>query len=231
MSEIGSDTPHRRSVAQRRNRAGGSLGAERVARSAADGYTLLMGHTGTLAVNPWLYPKLGYDAQKSFAPVAWVARVPNELVVHAAAYPVQGDCAVGDGPAWRTGPDPVHRRTRTAAAYQVRQDARDRGVEHEAHDTVLPEVPTVAESGVPGTAGFEADQWYGLVAPAGTPANIVALLNQHVNKALESNEVRTRLASEGAEATPSTPQAFAQLIASDLIRWEKVVKTAGVKAE
>ena len=96
---------------------------------------------------------------------------------------------------------------------------------------MLPEVPTVAESGVPGTAGFEADQWYGLVAPAGTPANIVALLNQHVNKALESNEVRTRLASEGAEATPSTPQAFAQLIASDLIRWEKVVKTAGVKAE
>src|SRR3954449_2012800 len=62
--------------------AGGSLGAEKVARSPADGYTLLMGHIGTLAVNPALYPKLGYDPVRSFAPVAWVARVPNVLVVN-----------------------------------------------------------------------------------------------------------------------------------------------------
>ena len=63
--------------------AGGSVGAEKVARAPADGYTLLMGHIGTLAVNPSLYPKLGYDPLRSFAPVAWVARVPNLLVVHA----------------------------------------------------------------------------------------------------------------------------------------------------
>src|SRR3954471_10608313 len=62
--------------------AGGSLGAEKAAKSAPDGYTLLMGHIGTLAVNPALYPKLGYDPVRSFAPVAWVARVPNVLVVH-----------------------------------------------------------------------------------------------------------------------------------------------------
>ena len=92
----------------------------------------------------------------------------------------------------------------------------------------LPDVPTVAESGVAGTGGFEADQWYGLVAPAGTPPDIVALLNQHVNKALASEEVRVRLASEGAEATPATPQAFGQLIASDLARWGDVVKRARI---
>jgi tripartite-type tricarboxylate transporter receptor subunit TctC len=93
---------------------------------------------------------------------------------------------------------------------------------------MLPEVPTVAESGVAGTRGFEADQWYGLVAPAGTPADIVALLNQHVNKALTSDEVRARLASEGAEATPATPQAFGQLIAGDLARWGDVVRRARI---
>ena len=94
---------------------------------------------------------------------------------------------------------------------------------------VLPDVPTVAESGVPGTRGFEADQWYGLVAPAGTPPAVVALLNQHVNKALGSDEVRLRLASEGAEATTTTPQAFGQLIAAEIPRWEKVIKRAQIR--
>lgn len=96
---------------------------------------------------------------------------------------------------------------------------------------MLTDVPTVAESGVPGTRGFEADQWYGLVAPAGTPPAVVALLNQHVNKALGSDEVRLRLASEGAEATPTTPQAFGQLIAAEIPRWEKVIKRAQIRVD
>ena len=93
---------------------------------------------------------------------------------------------------------------------------------------VLPDVPTVAESGIPGTQGFEADQWYGLVAPAGTPAEIVARLNQETNKALALEDVRMHLATEGAEPTPTTPQAFGQLIAREIPRWDKVVKAARI---
>jgi tripartite-type tricarboxylate transporter receptor subunit TctC len=86
-------------------------------------------------------------------------------------------------------------------------------------------VPTVAESGLP---GFDVTVWQGLLAPAGTPPAIVALLNQQVNKALTNEEVRTRLAAEGAEPTPATPQAFGQLIASEIPRWDKVVKAARI---
>jgi tripartite-type tricarboxylate transporter receptor subunit TctC len=96
---------------------------------------------------------------------------------------------------------------------------------------VLPDVPTVAESGIPGTKDFEADQWYGLVAPAGTPPEIVALLNQHVNRALSNEEVRKRLAGEGAEPTPVSPQAFGELIRREIPRWERVVKAAHIRLD
>jgi tripartite-type tricarboxylate transporter receptor subunit TctC len=96
---------------------------------------------------------------------------------------------------------------------------------------LLPDVPTVAETGIPGTKDFEADQWYGLVAPAGTPAEIVALLNQHVNKALASEEVRRHFAAEGAEPTPATPQAFGQLIAREIPRWAHVVQAARIRVD
>jgi tripartite-type tricarboxylate transporter receptor subunit TctC len=95
---------------------------------------------------------------------------------------------------------------------------------------LLPEVPTVAETGVAGK-DFEADQWYGLVAPTGTPPELVTLLNQQVNKALAADEVRLRLASEGAEAAPTTPQAFGQLIARELPRWQKVIQRAQIKLD
>jgi tripartite-type tricarboxylate transporter receptor subunit TctC len=96
---------------------------------------------------------------------------------------------------------------------------------------VLPDVPTVAESGVPGTAGFEADQWYGLVAPAGTPAEVIARLNTQINASLNSEEVSKRMAAEGAEPTPTTPQAFGQLIDKELARWTHVVKQARVTVD
>jgi tripartite-type tricarboxylate transporter receptor subunit TctC len=257
--------------------AGGSLGAEKVAKAPADGYTLLMGHIGTLGVNPSLYPKLGYDPVRSFAPVAWVARVPNVLVVHASvparslqelvalAKAKPGSLAYGSGGngsaahtateyfKLQTGASLLHIPYRGTApavtdllAGQVQVlfsgmpallphiksgKVRALAVSSPKRLPLLPEVPTVAESGVAGTQGFEADQWYGLVAPAGTPAEIVALLNQQVNKSLSSEEVRTRLAAEGAEATPAAPQVFGQLIASEIPRWAKVVKNARITAE
>lgn len=257
--------------------AGGSLGAEKVAKSPADGYTLLMGHTGTLAVNPALYPKLGYDPQKSFTPVAWVARVPNVLVVNtsvpasdfkalvALAKSRPGQLAYGSGGngsaahttmeylKMQTGISLLHIPYRGTApsvndllAGQVQllftgipallphiRSGRMRAlaVSSPRRLALLPDVPTVAETGVPGTAGFEADQWYGLVAPAGTPAEVVSLLNQHANKALSSEEVKARLAAEGAEATPVTPKAFEELIAREIPRWAGVVQRARISVE
>jgi tripartite-type tricarboxylate transporter receptor subunit TctC len=92
----------------------------------------------------------------------------------------------------------------------------------------LPEVPTVAESGF---AGFEADQWYGVVAPAGTPPAVVARLNAEINKALHLPEVAQQLAVEGATPMPGTPQAFADLIARELPRWAEVVQAGNVKPD
>jgi tripartite-type tricarboxylate transporter receptor subunit TctC len=92
----------------------------------------------------------------------------------------------------------------------------------------LPEVPTVAESGYP---GFEADQWYGLVAPVGTPPEVVARLNQEVNKALALPEVVKQLAVEGAIPMPGSPQAFGDLIRREIPRWAQVVKAGNIKPE
>ncbi len=92
----------------------------------------------------------------------------------------------------------------------------------------LPDVPTVAESGY---ADFEADQWYGLVAPAGTPAAVVARLNAEVNQALALPEVAQQLAVEGALPTPTTPEAFGALIAREIPRWREVVRAGNVKPD
>lgn len=256
--------------------AGGSLGAERAAKSPADGYTLLMGHIGTLAVNPSLYPKLGYDP-RTFVPVAFVARVPNVLVVHpsvpanqlkdlvALAKAKPGHYAYGSGGNGSaahitmeylkmvTGTSFLHIPYRGTApsvtdllAGQVSVlftgvpallphikagKMRALAVSSPRRIAVLPDVPTVSDSGVPGTKDFEADQWYGVVAPPGTPQQIALLLNQHVNRALQSEEVKTRLAAEGAEPAPTTPQAFGQLIAKEIPRWAAVVRRASIKVE
>ena len=92
----------------------------------------------------------------------------------------------------------------------------------------LPDAPTVTESGY---AGFEADQWYGVVAPAGTPADRVARLNAEIHRALAHPEVALQLGHEGAIALPSTPQDFGALIAREIPRWAAVVKTGNVRPE
>ena len=254
--------------------AGGSLGAAEAARAEADGNTLLMGHIGTLAVNPALYPKLPYDPLKSFVPVAWIARVPNVLVVPAGSpirtladlvaaararpgklsyasggngsaahisfellklkarfpmlhIPYRGtapsvtDVLGGQVDATFTGAPAVlpHLRSGRLRALAVSSPQRL---------ATLPDVPTVAESGFP---GFDADQWYGIVAPAGTPAAVVTRLNAEINKALLMPAVAQQLAGEGAIATPATPQAFGALIAREIPRWAEVVKAGNVKAE
>jgi tripartite-type tricarboxylate transporter receptor subunit TctC len=254
--------------------AGGSLGAAEVANAAPDGQTLLMGHIGTLAVNVSLYPKLAYDPLKSFVPVAWVARVPNVLVVNTASgigslsalvsrakakpgqlsyssggngsaahisfeyfklragifmahIPYRGtapsvtDLISGQVDATFTGTPAVlpHIRSGRLRALAVSSPQRI---------AALPDVPTVAESGYP---GFEADQWYGIVAPAGTPPAVLARLNAEINKALALPDVAQQLAAEGAVPMPGPALAFSELIAREIPRWREVIKAGNVKID
>ena len=254
--------------------AGGTIGAERAAKAKPDGLTLMMGHIGTLAINPSLYPKLGYDPIKSFDPVMGVARVPNVLVVPAnsdiktlkdliakakarpghmtyssggngsaahttfellklragifvshipyrGAAPSVSDVIAGHVDSIFTGSPALlpHIRSGRLRALAVSSASRL---------PTLPDVPTVAESGFP---GFEADQWYGLVAPEGTPAEVIKRLNEAANAGLKRPDVAKSLATEGAEPLGGTPEAFGALIAREIPRWREVVKASGMKLD
>lgn len=261
-------------VIENKGGAAGSVGAGEVARMAPDGNTLMMGHIGTLAINPSIYPKLTYDPIKSFTPLALVAQVPNVLVVNekfpaadfkafiarARAEPGRLNYASGgNGSAAHITFEYLKQQTKTFMVHIPYRGAapaisdvlggqadtiftgspalishirsgrlRALAVSSPQRMPALPDVPTVAESGYP---GFEADQWYGIVAPAGLPAPLVALYNTEINKALASPEVARALANEGAVPTPTTPQAFAQLIAREIPRWAQVIKQGNVKAD
>lgn len=257
--------------------AGGSIGADKVAKAPADGYTLLMGHIGTLAITPSIYPQLPYDPIKSFEPIAWVARVPNVLVVHpslpiksvrdlvtyAKAHPGQINFGSGgNGSAAHVAMEYFKLRSQTFMVHVPYRGAapavgdtvagqtqliftgapalmpmiksgrlRALAVSSPKRIGMLPDVPTVAESGIPELAGFEADQWYGIVAPAGTPAAVVQKLNAQINASLRSPEILQRLQSEGAEPTPNPPAVFGKLIASEITRWKPVVQRAQLKPD
>ncbi len=254
--------------------AGGSVGAEKVAKATPDGYTLLMGHIGTLAANPSLYPALPYDPVTSFAPVAWVARVPNVLVVHpqvpansvkelvalAKAKPGQLNYGSGgNGSAanlateyfkLQTGTSLLHIPYRgtgpavtdlmggqiqvlftgaPAVLGQIKSgQLRALAVSSPKRLAALPDLPTVAEAGY---KDFEADQWYGVVAPAGIPRDIVNKLNAQINQSLASSELKTRLTHEGAIAAPATPEVFGQLIVREIARWKPVIQSGRVKSD
>ncbi|MET0506863.1 MAG: tripartite tricarboxylate transporter substrate binding protein [Burkholderiaceae bacterium] len=254
--------------------AGGSIGAAEAARAKPDGNTLLMGHIGTLAVNPALYPKLPYDPLKSFAPVAWVARVPNILVVNAgsvvktlaelvaaakaqpgrmnyssggngsaahiafeylklkADFPMQHVPYRGTAPSVTDvlGGQVDATFTGAPAVLQYVRDGKLRALAVSSPQRLptLPQVPTVAEGGYP---DFDADQWYGVVAPAGTAVDVVSRLNAEINKTLQLPEVIEQFQGEGAIGTPTTPKAFGELIAREIPRWAEVVKAGNVKVE
>ena len=257
--------------------AGGSIGADKVAKAAPDGYTLLMGHIGTLAITPSIYPQLPYDPIKSFEPVAWMARVPNvlavhpsvpvksvrELVAYAKANPGRLNYGSGgNGSAAHIAMESFKLRSQTFMVHVPYRGAapavgdtvagqvqliftgapvvlpmvksgklRALAVSSPRRIASMPDIPTVAESGLPELAGFEADQWYGVVAPAGTPAAIVDRLNTQINASLRSTEVLQRLQAEGAEPTPYPPDVFGRLIASDIARWRPVVQRARIRPD
>jgi len=260
-------------VVENRPGAGGSIGSVEATRASADGHTLLMGHIGTLAVNPSLYPNLAYDPRTSFTPVALMARVPNVLVVNpqvpardvrelialAKARPGELHYASGgNGSAahlameyfkLKADIDVVHVPYRGTApavtdvlAGQVEmimtgvpavQQHVKAGKLRALGVSSL--VPVASMSGVPTIAttlpNFEAIQWYGIVAPAGTPPEIVLRLNAEINRSLGTEKLKERLESEGAEAAPDSPAAFGALISSEIARWKPVVARANMRPE
>src|SRR5665647_1547502 len=262
-------------VVDNRAGAGGNIGADFVAKSAPDGYTLLMGAVATHAINPTLYGKMPYDPVKDFAPVALVAQVPNILVVNpsvparsvrelielARARP--GYLNFGSGSTGSTGHlagelfntmagvKMVHIPYKGAApamadllAGQVQLmfdnlasalphvkagKLRALAVTTLARSPAMPDLPTIAESGLP---GFDLSTWFGLLVPAGTPPEIVAKLNAEVVRALNAKDMRERLEKMGAEPPANnTPERFAAFIRTEAAKYAKVVKDSGAKVE
>jgi tripartite-type tricarboxylate transporter receptor subunit TctC len=261
-------------VVDNRAGGGGTVGTRAVAKSPPDGYTLLLGYTGTLAIAPTLYPTPGYDPRKDFAPIGMIGNAPNSLVVHpsfpaksvqeliahAKANPGKvsfGSAGVGTmshvageyfatsagiklvhvpyrgtGPALADligGHIPMALAPIPAAHGPVSQgQLRGLAVTSIKRSSLVPDLPTVAESGIP---DFEASLYYGIVAPAGTPRPIVERLNQALRDALATDDVKRRLTTDGAEPTPGSPEDYAAHIDRDEKRWSVVVKASGAKAE
>ena len=259
--------------------AGGNTGADLVAKSPPDGYTLLMGTVGTQAINPALYPKMPYDAVKDFAPITLFAGVPNVLVINpakAAAYKITDVKSLiayakanpgklnmassghgtsihlsgelfkamtgtymlhfpyrGSGPALLDligGTMDVMFDNLPSALPQIKAGKLTAlAVTSGARSAALPDVPTIAEAGP--VKGFEASSWFGLLAPAGTPTDIVNRLQQETAKALATPALKERLLAQGAIPGGDTPAQFTQFIAAESKKWAQVVKTSGAKVD
>ena len=261
-------------VVDNRPGAGGNIGADLVAKSAPDGYTVVMGALSTHAVNPHLFPKMPYDAVKDFAPITLVAITPNvlvvnpslpvnsvkELIAYAKAHP--GKLSFGSGSNGSAGHlagelfkidagvDMVHVPFKGGAPATQALLAGDTqlmfdnlanatpqvkagklkalAVTTAQRSRLAPELPTMADAGL---AGFDISTWYGLLAPAGTPRDIIAKWNAEVTRILNAPDVREKLMAQGAEPAPDTPDQFAQFIAQELAKYQRIVKASGAKVD
>ena len=253
--------------------AGNMIGIESVARSPADGYTLLM-VPSTLALNSVLYKRVNYDPIGDFAPITLAATAPNVLIVNpsvpaktltelialAKMKPgelVYGTPGIGTSPHMSmellksmagldirhipyrgTAPavtdiisGQIHTMFATALTATAQVEAgkvRALAVSGPKRIEAMPNVPPVSEAGVP---GYEAMQWYGLVAPAGTPDVVIARLYAEVTRALRTGEMKEKLAADGAEPVGSTSAELAALIKSELAKWARVARTANIEPQ
>ena len=261
-------------VIENRAGAGGVIGSQVVAKSPADGYTLLLGTIATHGILPVLQKPAPYDAVKDFAPVTLVASTPNVLVANPSA-PVRnlaellalarakpgsvnfGSTSLGGSPHMSGellktmaqvdivhvpykgggpmlidlmgGQIPVGFDNLPSSINHIRAGKiRALAVTTAKRWPGAPEIPTMAEAGVP---GYESSAWFGLLAPANTPKPVVELLQRHVAAILRQPEVEKMLLEQGAEAVGNTPDDFARLIAAELQKWTKVVAATGVKLE
>ncbi len=248
-------------VIEARPGAGGVVGTEAAARSAPDGYTLFMGNNSTHGSNPAVYAKLPYDAVNDFAPVSFVASVPYVLVVDpslpvstvqqfialAKSRPGKMNYAsAGNGSTHHfcgellksmSGIDILHIPYKGSMMFgnvadigsQIRSGKVNAlAVTVPKRASMLPDVPTMPEAGLP---DFEITSWFGLLAPAGTPAAIISRLNAETVKVLARADVRATLAAQGLDVASSSPEQFAAHIKSEIARFSRIAKAAGIKAE
>ena len=267
-----SETFGQQFVVDNRPGAGQMIGIELVARSPADGHTILMA-ASTLAINSIMYKKVPYDPVRDFAPITQAASLPNILVVHP-SLPVNSvkelveyakknpgklnfaSAGIGTSPQMSiellksmTGIDMVHIPYKgttpgvvdllagqvsvmapnllTALPHIKAGKLRALAVTSARRTVALPEVPTIAET----LPGYESAQWYGVLAPAGTPREIVARLHAEIVRALKHTEVQGRLAADGADPVGSTPEEFAAFIKSEIDKWARVARAAGIQPE
>ena len=261
-------------VVDNRGGAGGAIGTELAARSTPDGYTLLLGSAGPLAIQPGLSARLPYDSLRDFAPVTLVSSMPYVLVVHpslpvksmqellalARAKPGQLNFASpGNGTTTHLATellkmlakvDVVHVPYKGVApaltdllAGQVQFMSGDLSsvlpqvkagrlralaVTGAQRSSFVPELPTIAESGVP---GYAASGWFGVLAPAATPRGIITRLNAVIVKGIRGAEAHQRLAALGGDVVANTPAEFAAYIRADLAKWSKLIKVIGLRPE
>lgn len=257
-------------VVDNRPGAGGNLGVDAVAKAAPDGYTLVIGQTSNLAINPALYPKLPYDPIKDLVPVALLSSAPivmavpvqspfksyadvvaaakkqpdaitlgysgNGTVAHLAGALAQNAAEIrlrhvpykGAAQAMTDlvgGQIDMYMSSVPTLLGQVRNGKlRAIVVTSATRAQQLPDTPTLAESGYP---GFDAVSWFGILAPAATPAAIVQQLNQAINQALAQPEVARKLRGEGGQVLGGSAERFAQLLRAEVLRWGKIVKDSG----
>src|SRR6267154_183467 len=261
-------------VVESRPGAGGNVGTDFVAKSPADGYTILLTASGPLAINVTLYKKLPYDPLKDLTPVIHVASVPLVLVVHpsvpaksvheliallkskpegysfasagngtpqhlsAELFKTMADVKMvhvpyrGSAPAINDlvgGQVPIAFESMVAVLPQIKGGRlRALATTGPQRSSLLPDVPSVAEAGLP---GYESIAWYGVVAPGGTSKAIVDRLNSEITKALDTPELKQRLAELGSAPVHGTPEQFGAFIKSETARWGKVVKESGATVD
>ena len=260
-------------VVDNRPGAGGNIGADLVAKSAPDGYTLLMG-TIALAISPGIYSKLPFDVHKDFQAVTMVASVPMVLVIHpsvparsikeliALAKARPGELtfsSAGNGTPSHLAGEMFTAATDTRLVHVPYKGGapavidllagqvslmldnslsvpghikagrlRALGVSTTQRSSLLPEVPTLIEAGVP---GYEFNSWFGVFAPAQTPAEVVAKLHRDIQRVLTDAGVQQKLRSQGAEPVGNTPAEFLRIFQRDIERLAKISKAAGARVD
>ena len=258
-------------VIENRAGAGGVVGTDVVAKSAPDGYTLLVTYAGSQAINPSLYPKIPFDSVKDFQTIATLASTPFVLIVHpklpakdlaeyvalaratpdALTYASSGNGSVnhllGEMLKTEAGIKMLHVPYRGVApaitdviggqvdsafssvpsVLQMVQTDKVRALAISSAKRVAaaPGIPTIAESGFP---GFDVNPWWGILAPAGIDVTIVRKINEDVANILRTKEMIDFLAAQGAEPLITSPETFLEILEADVVKWAKVVKSAGV---
>ncbi|MCC2675052.1 MAG: hypothetical protein K0R58_1999 [Ramlibacter sp.] len=254
--------------------AGGNIGTDLVAKAAPDGYTIVMGVFGPIAVNPSLFGNLPYDPVRDFAPITQAVTVTNMLAVHPSvpAATVKelidhgrrnpgklASATGGTGTAGHMASELFKSMTKldmTVIPYKGAAPAvndvlggqvpmtfeallstlqlvkagklKAIAVTTSTRSSLLPDVPTIAEAGLP---GYEANNWYGFLAPARTPQPVIDRLNREMVKVLQMPDVKEKLAGVGAEVVGNSPQEFAAAIRADVAKWKRIVQETGAKAE